>query len=135
MSAMQSDAFTQEACEQILRDAQIKLTPLDLAIRFHNIYERLAPDFGYETRTGTRDFNPETPNGKLMVAVCNEILRYHLGATQPKPESWQEIAEEAVQQAWDENLIDQNGKTPLRAIIRDTIERSHAAPKYEQDDK
>jgi hypothetical protein len=50
---------------------------LQLARACHNIYERLAPDFGYKTRTETRDFNPETPNGKLMVAVCREILNTH----------------------------------------------------------
>jgi hypothetical protein len=47
---------------------------LELAMRFHEIYERLAPSFGYETRTETRKFDPTTPNGKLMIAVCGEIL-------------------------------------------------------------
>jgi hypothetical protein len=50
-------------------------TPVSLAQHFHEIYERLASTFGYETRTETRSFDPETPNGKLMVAVCTEILR------------------------------------------------------------
>ena len=49
-----------------------------LARVFHNIYEKLAPDFGYETRKETRDFDPTTPNGKLMVAVCAEIIGYHM---------------------------------------------------------
>lgn len=43
------------------------------AENLHEIYERLAPDFGYETREETRDFDPNTPNGKLMMAVCAEI--------------------------------------------------------------
>jgi hypothetical protein len=47
---------------------------LVLANQFHTIYERLAPSFGYETRTETRLFSPSTPNGKLMVAVCAEII-------------------------------------------------------------
>lgn len=46
---------------------------LRLATRFHEVYERLAPSFGYETRPETRAFDPTTPNGKLMVAVCDEI--------------------------------------------------------------
>ncbi len=50
-------------------------TPLSLAQHFHNIYERCAPEFGYDTRTETRQFNPESSNGKLMIAVCSEILR------------------------------------------------------------
>ena len=44
-----------------------------LARRFHEAYERLAPSFGYETRTETRHFDPTTPNGRLMIAVCDEV--------------------------------------------------------------
>ncbi len=46
----------------------------DLAILFHETYERLAPQYGYETRRETRAFDLESPNGKLMVAVCREII-------------------------------------------------------------
>ena len=48
--------------------------PLELAIRFHEVYERLAPSFGYETRPDTREFDPDSKNGRLMVAVCGELL-------------------------------------------------------------
>lgn len=44
-----------------------------LARRFHDEYERLAPAFGYETRADTRQFDPESPNGRLMIAVCAAI--------------------------------------------------------------
>lgn len=47
--------------------------PLALAVLFHVTYERLAPTTGYETRTETRIFDPESPNGRLMLAVCAEI--------------------------------------------------------------
>jgi hypothetical protein len=47
---------------------------LRLAQRFHEAYERLAPAFGYETRTETREFDPESANGQLMVAVCSEVF-------------------------------------------------------------
>lgn len=50
------------------------MTPLELAIWFHDTYERLAPSHGYETRLETRNFDPESKNGKLMVAVCTELL-------------------------------------------------------------
>lgn len=46
---------------------------LALALRFHEAYERLAPSFGYETRTDTRAFDPESKNGKLMIAACAEL--------------------------------------------------------------
>lgn len=44
------------------------------ARRFHESYERLAPDYGYETRTETREFNPQSANGKLMRAVVSDVL-------------------------------------------------------------
>ena len=47
---------------------------LALAKQFHDTYERLAPSFGYETRPETRDFDPDSANGRLMVAVCQEII-------------------------------------------------------------
>jgi len=50
-------------------------SPVELAIRFHDTYERMAPQFGYETREETRKFNPESNNGQLMIAVCQEILQ------------------------------------------------------------
>ena len=45
-----------------------------LAREFHDVYERMAPNFGYETRQDTRQFDPETPNGRLMIAVCGDII-------------------------------------------------------------
>jgi len=46
----------------------------EIAILFHETYERLAPQFGYETRKDTKEFDKNSPNGKLMVAVIGEIL-------------------------------------------------------------
>jgi hypothetical protein len=45
-----------------------------LARLFHDTYERLAPAHGYETRTETRQFDPDSPNGKLMIATCGAVL-------------------------------------------------------------
>lgn len=47
-----------------------------LARKFHDTYERLAPSFGYETRQETRQFDPTTPNGRLMIAVCAELAAH-----------------------------------------------------------
>ena len=47
-----------------------------IAKRFHEAYERLAPEYGYETRHDTREFDPKSPNGKLMTAVCLEVGRF-----------------------------------------------------------
>ncbi len=46
---------------------------LTLARRFHEAYERLAPAFGYETRPETREFDPLSRNGLLMIAVLKEL--------------------------------------------------------------
>ena len=47
------------------------MTQLELANLFH---ETLAPDFNHELRTETRHFAAESPDGRIMVAVCVEIL-------------------------------------------------------------
>ena len=52
------------------------LEEVELAILFHNTYERLAPSFGYETRLDTKSFETNTPNGMLMIAVCKEIIKW-----------------------------------------------------------
>lgn len=45
-----------------------------LAELFHSAYERLAPEYGYDTREHTRVFDPKTPNGQLMIATANAVL-------------------------------------------------------------
>jgi len=51
------------------------MPPQKLASIFHDTYEALAPAYGYETRKETRDFDPKSPNGKLMIAVCEFIIK------------------------------------------------------------
>jgi hypothetical protein len=58
---------------------------LKLAILFHETYERLAPSFGYETRDDTKKFDETSKNGRLMVAVCGEILSTLKAAQQSAP--------------------------------------------------
>lgn len=55
--------------------ARAAIDPEKLAEKFHDHYERLAPYYGYSTRTETRVFNPQTPNGHLMIAVCRELVK------------------------------------------------------------
>lgn len=47
----------------------------DLARRFHNVYENCAPRFGYETKDETKEFDPTSSNGKLMIHVCGVVGR------------------------------------------------------------
>lgn len=57
-------------------------TSAELARKFHETYERLAPQFGYETRKETKQFDPDSPNGRLMIAVMEELFVFD-----PKPVS------------------------------------------------
>ena len=52
------------------------MTPLELAKIFHETHERLAPEYGYETRDDTKEFDPASKNGRLMVATCEAILNH-----------------------------------------------------------
>jgi hypothetical protein len=45
-----------------------------LACLFHENYEALAPEYGYKTRDETKDFDPTTVNGQLMIATCSAVL-------------------------------------------------------------
>ncbi len=45
------------------------------ARKMHETYERLAPQFHYETRPETREFNPDSVNGRLMIAVAYDMLQ------------------------------------------------------------
>jgi len=51
-------------------------TAVKLARVFHEAYERRAPQFGYETRQETKVFDEDSPNGQLMIAVCEEVLTW-----------------------------------------------------------
>ena len=76
------DALAKETKESLTdwlnskRNKQETLEEAELAVLFHNTYERLAPSFGYETRGDTKLFDTTTPNGKLMIAVCKEIIKW-----------------------------------------------------------
>lgn len=90
-----------------------------LALIFHETYERLAPQFGYETRADTKAFDPESPNGRLMIAVCTE-LRAALSATAPAPEP--QAASELCQPSG--LLFDAFGE-PRTRHVRVTLDGAH----------
>lgn len=53
----------------------MSIDAIKLAREFHDLYESLAPSFGYETRQDTKVFDPNSQNGRLMVAVCEKLCR------------------------------------------------------------
>lgn len=61
-----------------------------LAELFHDTYERLAPQFGYTTKEDTKTFDKDSPNGKLMIAVCEEIFKSRPEFKQAKQEGFSE---------------------------------------------
>jgi len=52
------------------------MTPDLLAEKFHNLYEELAPSFGYETRKDSAKPWADVPkkNKALMTEVCRHVL-------------------------------------------------------------
>lgn len=65
---------------------------------FHNTYEMLAPQFGYETRKDTKQFDFDSPNGKLMYATIERIMSSILKENQQLKEQL-EASEKARKEA------------------------------------
>jgi hypothetical protein len=53
------------------------MTAEELAEFFHTTYERLAPEYDYETKPESRTAWEDVPesNRRLMIATCAEVLR------------------------------------------------------------
>ena len=66
------------ALEKHLKVAELNsnqlLDAVELARKFHAAYEKLALQFGYTTRQDTREFNPASQNGQLMIATIQEVF-------------------------------------------------------------
>lgn len=57
--------------------AEVRLEAAALAKRFHETYEKLAPQFNYKTREESKVAWDDVPedNKNLMMATCAEILK------------------------------------------------------------
>ncbi len=79
------------------------MTPEQLAQLFHETYERLAPDHGYETREASAKPWADVPeqNRGLMVAVAGEVLDALAPGT---------VAERAIA-FWSDALLNGSGVT------------------------
>ena len=65
----------------------------EYTLKFHKYYERLAPNYGYETRKDTKEFDFNSNNGKLMYATVSEIISPLL----QKVEQLENIRKEAIE--------------------------------------
>lgn len=57
-----------------LCDSTINQIVEQVARQFHTSYEGQAFRFGYKTREDTRVFDPQSPNGRLMMATVRDLL-------------------------------------------------------------
>lgn len=105
-----------------------------LARRFHEVYERLAPSFGYETRAETRQFDPTTPNGRLMIAVCasltsDAVARASQGSGVELPEAPSDMVIRAVDKAAHEHWPNaRKMAVGMYKVIRDAALASASQP-------
>ena len=72
----------------------------ELARAFHEVYERLAPEYGYETRSDTKAFNPDSPNGRLMIAVCDEVAGKRIQQLESERDALVEAAQRVLSRAY-----------------------------------
>jgi len=92
---------------------------VELAIIFHTIYEKLAPNFGYETRDDTKIFDIDSQNGKLMIATCDEILKNIVTTTDDIYDLIQELT------ACLDECMELNGHELPSKDYNDVIDRSY----------
>lgn len=62
-----------------------------LTLNFHYMYEKLAPEFGYETREDTKKFDFNSPNGKLMYKTVKSVMEPILKENQELKKEKQEL--------------------------------------------
>jgi hypothetical protein len=85
------------------------MTAEKFAKLFHDTYEQLAPEFGYETRNDTKDFDSLSKNGRLMIAVCESVMMPALDdARREQAEKDARILEKQAQDLVD---MEENGYT------------------------
>ena len=89
-----------------------------LARLFHDTYERLAPQYGYETRDDTKQFDSTTPNGRLMIAVCGVVIDWH---NKQIEEVLDRLESERDSHDADTGCSDELGYIPLSAIQAERI--------------
>lgn len=94
-----------------------------MAIKFHEAYERLAPEFDYQTREDTKEFDPESSNGRLMLAVMQEI--FPIGDTKKT----QDVVNEVLEMV-EEFAGIAFGGTPELYLIWNTERKSWATAGY-----
>lgn len=66
---------------------------LKITKRFHNTYENLSKEYGYETREDTRVFDINSSNGKLMYATVNEVVGPILKENKQLKVNWNKLKE------------------------------------------
>lgn len=96
-----------------------------LAQQFHEAYERLAPQFGYETRRASAVQWADVPpaNRDLMIAVCAEVLARGASLSSPaaprEPSPPRDRAEEYLRTlGWPDDEISQGVRQNVETHVR-----------------
>lgn len=67
-----------------------------LTLNFHYMYEKLAPEFGYETREDTKKFDFNSPNGKLMYKTVKSVMEPILNDYKHVQEKYNEALKQLI---------------------------------------
>ncbi len=79
----------------------------ELVLQFHNTYEELAPEFGYETRKDTREFDFNSNNGKLMYATIEKLVKPILNRLEQDERVIEEMAESILWESCGSHTIEE----------------------------
>ena len=66
---------------------------LEITKKFHDMYEKLASEYTYETREDTKVFDINSNNGKLMYATVNKIVSPILKENEQLKDNWNKLKE------------------------------------------
>lgn len=95
----------------------------EIARLFHDTYERLAPEYKYDTRPETRKFYPTSPNGKLMRAVVAEVVIPLLEAERQRCEEMVEAGYENGVKQTIAQFLRMNLENPKAPVNVDEVKR------------
>lgn len=105
-----------------------------IAQKFHDTYEFLAPEYGYITKEETREWDSESPNGKLMIATVKAVM-CGLVKQMDDGEKVREKYQELIYQVQTKHPNETRHETALRYIMEREISKTLAAGQAQQNNK
>ena len=84
---------------------------LEITKNFHDTYERLSKEYGYETREETKVFDINSNNGQLMYATVKEVISPILEENQELKKQVEE--KENIACNWKDSCLENAGKIEI----------------------